>query len=353
MTKETYTIKLMNGSELDGILKSEPPKTIISDQLRLDTTGQYLTVGSKPKTLQENEMNVAVRLYNQKLFTDNAWFLLNNAERVFSDSRMFLSPVRIQNGLAYSGTSGFWQPTVGVYLEWWLNFEMPAIDKNGNLVWYISGSPLSGSNCCCSVRPDGKVVDIMQRTSFMDIFRSFMRVNNRYTEAKQKCEAYTLEETLVRLRGPEYKFQILELKHETLEVVLDGKINALKRSLQIQKEKHRKLIMANKRLILDYNADSIAEFYRDYNENERKVMGLEATYIQKRKELKRQFHNGTIEGDYKALLSDISREYKAMKRKQSERLRLFVTETFGKNPNNITPADVIRFAGGKPLLPAR
>ena len=351
MTKETYTIRLMNGSELDGILKSELPKKIISDQLRLDTTGQYLTVGAKPKTPHENDMKLATRLYDQKLFTDNAWFLLNNAERVFSDSRMFLSPVRIQNGLAYSGTSGFWQPTVGVYLEWWLNFEKPAIDKNGNLVWYISGSPLSGSNCCCSVKPDGEVVDISQRTSFMDIYRSFMRVNNRYTEAKQKCEAYTLEETLIRLRGDEYKFQILELKHEMLETVLNERISTLERSLQNQKEKHRKLIMANKRLILDYNASVIAEFYREYSEYDKKVKELETVYIQKRKELKRQFHRGTIEGDYKAMLAEISRNYKTMKREQSERLSQFVKEIFGKNPNNITPTDVIRFASGRPLPP--
>lgn len=46
MAEKTYTIRLMNGSELDGILESEQPKTIISDQLRLDTTGQYLTVGA-------------------------------------------------------------------------------------------------------------------------------------------------------------------------------------------------------------------------------------------------------------------------------------------------------------------
>ena len=46
MTGETYKIRLMNGSELDGILESEPPKTIKTDQLRLNTTGQYLTVGA-------------------------------------------------------------------------------------------------------------------------------------------------------------------------------------------------------------------------------------------------------------------------------------------------------------------
>ena len=109
--------------------------------------------------------------------------------------------------------------------------------------------------------------------------------------------------------------------------------------------------MANKRLILDYNADRIAEFYRDYSGVDKKVKELEAIYLQKKKELKRQFHRGTIEGDYKALLADISRDYKTMKREQSEKLNLFVKEMFGKNPNNITPTDVIRFASEKPLLP--
>ena len=61
-----------------------------------------------------------------------------------SDSRMFLCPVPIQNGMAYTGTSGFQRPTLGVYLEWWLNCESAMVcEEHGTekLVYQIAGSP--------------------------------------------------------------------------------------------------------------------------------------------------------------------------------------------------------------------
>ncbi|MCH5217878.1 MAG: hypothetical protein J1F07_04930 [Muribaculaceae bacterium] len=196
-------ITLIDGRTLSCTLKAEQPKTIQPTGLQLDTTGRYLSVGRKPKTLSKSDEAEATRQYNHHLFTENAWFLLDNAERIFSDSRMFLAPVNIVNGLAYMGTSPFRHPTLGVYLEWWLNYREAAVDAKGNLVWYISGSPLSGSNCCSTVNPDGLQLPISQRTRFSDIWRSFCEVNNRYNEAKQRCEAYTLEEVLQILRGLE------------------------------------------------------------------------------------------------------------------------------------------------------
>ena len=52
-----------------------------------------------------------------KLFLNNAFLFLKNKDRIMSDSRMFLCPVPIQNELAYTGTSGFHHPALGVYLE--------------------------------------------------------------------------------------------------------------------------------------------------------------------------------------------------------------------------------------------
>lgn len=197
-------ITLMDGRTLSCVLKSEQPKEIKGDVFQLDTTGQYLTMGEKRKPVEESEEKKAARRYNYRLFTENAWFLFNNAERIFNDSRMFFAPVNIENHLAYIGTNGFKDPTLGVYLEWWLNYGNASIDANGNLVWYISGSPLSGCNACSSVTLDGKQVPIEQHTRFSDIWRSFRDVNNRYNEAKQRCEAYTLEEVLRKLQEEAY-----------------------------------------------------------------------------------------------------------------------------------------------------
>lgn len=197
-------ITLMDGRILSCILKSEQPEEIKMDAFQLDPTGQYLTIADKRKPLKESKEQKEKRLYNYSLFAENAWFFFNNAERILNDSRMFFAPVYIENHLAYFGTNGFKNPTLGVYLEWWLNCGKASIDANGNLVWYISGSPLSGCNACSSVTLAGKQVPIEQHTSFRDIWQSFCEVNNRYNEVKEKCEAYTLEEVLEKLNYEAY-----------------------------------------------------------------------------------------------------------------------------------------------------
>ena len=347
---EKYTIKLMDGREINGILKSEQPKEIKSDNLQLDTTGQYLTFGKrKPKIPTEDIVCKAQIQYNHHLFTENAWFLLANAEKIFSDSRMFLAPVRVLNGLAYTGTSGFGRPTIGVYLEWWLNHKEAAVDKNGNLLWYISGSPLSGNNCCSSVNPEGDQVKIAQRTSFSAIWGSFMQVNKRYTEAKQCCEAYTLEEVLIRLHGEDYKYRLFELKHEMIEMVMDWEHSNMRNLYNSLCEKTRRLIQTNRKITLRHHREEIMEFYKGYYERQEEIKELEQVYVKRHKELKKQLHEGTLEGDYHLLLAEASKKYREKKRVQSDLLSKFIRSTFGKNPNSITHSDVIRYASGKPL----
>ena len=350
MNMEEYKIKLMDGRNICGILKSDQPDKIKSDNLHLDATGQYLSFGKKKTMLKTEDMQAeAQRQYRHHLFTENAWFLLANAEEILNDSKMFLAPVGIQNGLAYTGTSGFRRPTVGIYLQWWLYFSMASRDRNGDLLWYISGSPLSGSNCCSVVTPEGKQRKIAQRTSFSEIWKTFMDINNRYTEAKQRCEAYSLEELLVKLRGEDYKLRIIELQHEAIEMVMDWEKSKLERDYSRLRTAMGQLVNTNKRIQLKQHRSSILEFYQTYLERQNRINELEKAYVAKHKELKIQQHNGTLHGEYKALLTEVSREYKEKKREQSELIRQFITDTFGKNPNNITPSDIINYASGKPL----
>ena len=118
--KETFPdgkIVLLNGTQLDCYpLADEDIETEFQDKLELDTTGQYLTVRKcKPKTTHVSDE----WMQKQQLFVDNAFYLLAHMDRIMNDSRMFLAPVAVQSGLAYTGTSGFKRPTLGVYLEWW------------------------------------------------------------------------------------------------------------------------------------------------------------------------------------------------------------------------------------------
>ena len=118
-------MRLLGGRVLDCYPAEEEIESV-DNELSLDTTGVYLSLKkpsgktksndflAKQKTLEEEEKEEL-----KKLFIENAFLFLENRERILCDSRMFLSPVPIQSGLAYSGTSGFHRPTLGIYLEWW------------------------------------------------------------------------------------------------------------------------------------------------------------------------------------------------------------------------------------------
>jgi len=174
----------------------QKPEKIETDPLQLDTTGQYLIIGRrKPTPVPKPSATVEEQ---RQLFISNAFYLLAHKERILSDSRMFLCPVAIQNGIAYTGTSGFRKPTLGVYLEWWgLVEEAMRTDKKGcrSLVYQLAGSPLSGRNSCAAIREDGKI-EAVSLSSFSRHWVPFMHLNQRYTEAKQLYHAYKLQEVL-------------------------------------------------------------------------------------------------------------------------------------------------------------
>ncbi len=76
------------------------------------------------------------------------------------------------------------------YIEWWKHHKCAwVIDEFGEKqpLVYIAGSPLSGANKCAYVGADGESCSVS--------------VNTRYTEAKQRYEAYTIEEVVEKLCG--------------------------------------------------------------------------------------------------------------------------------------------------------
>lgn len=190
------SITLMNGAVLECFPKESNQSDFVPDQMKLDTTGVYLSIGNKPCKPQPSTTEEKER--QKKLFTDNAFYLLAHQERIMRDSRMFLAPVAVQNGLAYIGTSGFNAPTLGIYLEWWN--ECPIALRTGedghrSLVFHLAGSPLSGANRCAEVYEDGRV-EHTQMSPFINYWRPFTAINTRYDEAKHIYQAYTLEHVL-------------------------------------------------------------------------------------------------------------------------------------------------------------
>ena len=194
MEKAKETMTLLNGT----ILKCYPlkhPEARVDNAMKLDTTGKYLTVGRSKRRRDAPSKNDEER---KTLFLNNAFLFLQNKDRIMSDSRMFLCPVPIQNGLAYTGTAGFNHPTLGVYLEWWLSCEKATIlkeDKTKWLVYFISGSPLSGANKCGIVNEKGDI-DSESLCPFSPIWTSFTNINKRYDMAKSLYQAYTLEKVI-------------------------------------------------------------------------------------------------------------------------------------------------------------
>ena len=198
-----HYIELIDGTRIEAFPKAEQPETIKEDRLTLDTTGEYLQVGSRkrmPKCTTERDIIAQQR---GELLCRNLHRIIAESDRIMADSRMFLAPVPVRNGLAYTGTSGLRNPTLGVYIDWWRNYECAwAEDKYGERqpIYYIAGSPLSGSNKCAYIGPEGDGCTVSVYP-FSPVWRSFMSVNTRYTEAKQRYEAYTIEEVIERLFG--------------------------------------------------------------------------------------------------------------------------------------------------------
>lgn len=213
----TESITLMDGREMTCHLKSVQPEKIVSNDMTLDTTGEYLSPGNKKPARKTGLDQEAANRYHHQIFVENAWLIYENAERIYSDSRMFFAPVHINNNLAYFGTSGFRGITVGVYLEWWKHYSEFSIDKRGNLVWFVAGSPLSGANVCMSVNRKRESVAMVSDTRFMNVWRSLTDVNSLYNEAKQRYEAYTFEDVLAMLRGEDYRKHLEELRNEAMK----------------------------------------------------------------------------------------------------------------------------------------
>ena len=198
-----HYIELIDGTRIEAFPKAERPETIKEDKLALDTTGEYLQIGHRKRKPKRTTERDTIAQQRGELLCRNLHRLIAESDKILADSRMFLAPVPIQNGLAYFGTSGFHNPTLGVYIEWWKHHKCAWVeDEFGELqpLAYIAGSPLSGANKCAYVDANGGSCGVSVYM-FSSVWHSFMAVNTRYTEAKQRYEAYTLEEVVEKLFG--------------------------------------------------------------------------------------------------------------------------------------------------------
>ena len=138
-----------------------------------------------------------------KVFTDNAFLFYANSKYILADSRMSLSTVDVDNGLAYTGS--FRRSTLGAYIELWGQCSGSRVIKKDEewLVWLISGSPLSGINRCGIVNSKGQK-EYCEIIDFHMVWKSFISINTRYNSIESDLTPLPLEEVVNILRGRNY-----------------------------------------------------------------------------------------------------------------------------------------------------
>ena len=303
------SITLMNGAVLECIPKESHQGDFIPDKIKLDATGTYLSLGNKPCKPQPRTSEEFER--QKKLFTDNAFYLLAHQERIMRDSRMFLAPVAVQNGLAYTGTSGFNAPTLGIYLEWWNECSMALrVDKENrrSLVFHLAGSPLSGANHCAEVYEDGRTEPV-QVSSFISHWRPFTAINTRYDEAKHIYQAYTLEQVLDILHAEDG--EDWDYSSEIKERFMQSEINELKKKVERLTKESEKWYSMYADTFMKYKDAEISEAFSEFQTfRENTEAEINSIKIRKRA-LKAELKSGRMDNiTYQRTLTPLNNQIK-------------------------------------------
>ncbi len=229
-----------------------------------------------------------------RLFLDNAFVLLANRERILGDSRMFLCPLPFcRNGLAYTGTSGFRQPTLGIYLEFWMTCDRACLvdDNDGKwLLHHMAGSPLSGCNRCRLVDEHGEEKTV-QVSEFRKAWQTFMQINRRYADAKARYEAYTFRQVLGILEREGRKERI---EDNTRIFFLERAVKDLRCRLTASQDYALKVHEKWHEALMEWKREELKAFVAEYQERKADADSRLAQIGEERLALKRQLKSGKI-----------------------------------------------------------
>ena len=289
-------IRLMDGTILTCCPKPEEvlqqPEEIVANELPLETTGRHFGMGRRVVGHKTPEEEADEEL--RQLFINNAFYLLAHRERILQDSRMFLTPIGVQNGSPYTKSLGLDAPTIGVYLEWWSScLGSMVLSKSGrmSLIYELTGSPHSKVTSGRQLYEDGETEPI-HLYSFVHYWEPLIEINKRYNEAKKIYEAYTLQELLDILHeedGGEKDFtsNVRErfLRHHIAE--LKAYIEHLYEEFSIRKERWT---YAELRL----HDDEVLQIYADYKALEQRVTSEIEELRRQKQSLKRQLRSDQL-----------------------------------------------------------
>lgn len=353
---ERMTITLLDGHTLQCFPKVEQSQPI-DNRMRLDTTGQYFSIGRKKTEAAPIPPDV---VQAKKFFTDHAFFFLDHREKILHDSRMFLAPVPVHSAIAYTGTSGFNRPTLGVYIEWWLNC-IPSIigryRKSSWLVYHIAGSPLSGRNHCGIVNQEGECRSESLPGLFSNLWKPFVDINTRYDKAKERYEAYSLEEVVKQLEAYDQGESLTERKVFLLErenVVLRQENIGLRQEIRgVHESNAIRMNTMRRTLLKDYfegKRDELEAWYADYcKRQEEGKRNLDDLKLQMR-QLKHQLRTREITNVfYQRQLTPLKKKIEALQDKLDAMANDVSFDVFSQScaKNYVTFNDVIDFLNGK------
>ena len=286
-------IRLLDGTILTCYPKPEEEmqqtEEVVADELPLETTGLHFGMGRR-RIAPKPEAKEVLRQF----FIDNAFYLLAHRERILRDSRMFLTPVSVQNKLAYTESPGMDAPTIGVYLEWWSScLGSMVLSESGrlSLIYELTGSPHSKFAICRQLYEDGETEPI-HLYYFARYWESLMKINMRYNEAKQIYEAYTLQELLDILHeedGGEKDFTSNVREH-----FLEHRIaqqNAYITNLRSELSSWQNMWAS---AMLRLHDDEVHQIYADYKALEQRVTSEIEELRRQKQSLKRQFKSGQL-----------------------------------------------------------
>ena len=283
-------IRLLDGTILTCYPKPEEEEQqteeVVADELPLETMERHFGMGRR-RIAPKPEAKEVLR----QLFIDNAFYLLAHRERILQDSRMFLTPVSVQNKLAYTESPGMDAPTIGVYLEWWSScLGSMVISDSGrmSLVYQIAGSPLTGSNSCGQLYESGESAPI-RLSSFSKYWQSLMQINTRYDEAKQIYQAYTLQELLDILHeedGGEKDFT-----SNVRERFLQHRIVQLTEQVDHHYREACRWRYKYEHAVLRLHDSEVRQIYADYEDLEQRVKAQIEELRRQKQSLKRQLRS--------------------------------------------------------------
>ena len=288
-------IQLLDGRKLQCFPRKDVAFELLTKEPNgLDMTSEYLRLHkhSAPKQTEKDKKELV------KLFSDNVFLIIANRERILSDSRMFLAPVPVSNGLAYSGA--FPEPSLGIYVEWWLNCPSSVLfDEADNLsvVWSLAGSPLSGSNQCATVNEDG-AVEYRQLSCFRMLWPSFSDICYDYYKAKTRYEAYSLSEAIAILKDEtkpdDYERSIREFGFKAKIFLLKSENNRQKKyceDMRNSRDNYRHLWHI---ALFQLKIEEVRSFYDDYMSRKEQAEKRVAELREENRNLRRRSKAGEL-----------------------------------------------------------